>query len=326
MMVTRWLCWNMAGRRGSSEARTEWQVGGFCGVLLLALLVPVFSFPTLAQTTAPPAGSVAPAGQAAPVITPPLDTATTPNRWQLVRTIRLDQPGAASLDRRGNLYITDRQNNLRQFGPDGQALNTYSPPLSGHVMQVEAWNTAKVLVFYDDRQQVLVLDRFLSPISELALASYLDGQARVVTLAPDDRYWLLNESDLTLRQFDVTQKRFTITTPLDLLIGRSRPDFRFLREYQNNLYLVDRIGGIYVFDNLGNYRKKLPLPGLTYIGFRGDELYYLAADGLRFFHLYNLTERILPLPVTTAQQVLVGDKYVYLLTAVGVQVYRIPSK
>ncbi|MBT2558075.1 hypothetical protein J7E24_09785 [Hymenobacter sp. ISL-91] len=290
----------------------------------LSLLTPLL---TSAQTTAPPAGSVAPAGQAAPVARLLPDTAGAARGWQLVRSLALPQPGAASLDRRGNLYVTDRQNNLRQYGPEGEALNVYAPPLPGHVMQVEAWNTAKVLVFYDDRQQVLLLDRFLSPISELPLPQLLDGQARVVTLAPDDRYWLFNESDLTLRQFDATQKRFTISTPLDILIGRSRPDFRFLREYQNNLYLVDRVGGVYVFDNLGNFRKKLPLPGLNYVGFRSDELYYLGPAGeLRFFHLYNLTERALPLPLAGVQQVLVSEQYAYLLTAAGVQVYKIPGR
>ncbi|GAB3228567.1 hypothetical protein GCM10027346_13260 [Hymenobacter seoulensis] len=274
------------------------------------------------QTTAPAAGSVAPAAQAAPVVTVPIDTKPAPSGWALVRTIKLAQPGPASLDRRGNLYVTDSQNNLHQYGPDGQPLNTYSPPLPGHTAQVEAWNTAKVLVFYDDRQQVMLLDRFLAPIIELRWQDYLDGQARTVTLAPDDRYWVLNESDLTLRQFDAIQKRFTITTPLDLLIGRTRPDFRFLREYQNNLYLVDRTSGVYVFDNLGNYRKKLPLTGLSYVGFRSDELYYLAPDGLRFFHLYNLTERTVALPIAGVQQVLVSEQYAYLLTAAGIQVYK----
>lgn len=289
----------------------------------LALWLAATSAPLCAQTTAPAAGSVAPAGQAAPVLTVPADTKAPAGSWQLVRTIKLSQPGAASLDRRGNLYVTDGQNNVHQYGPDGQPLNTYSPALPGHTMQLEAWNTAKVLVFYDDRQQVVLLDRFMAPIAELAWADYLDGQARVVTLAPDDRYWLLNESDLTLRQFDSQQKRFTITTPLDLLIGRSRPDFRFLREYQNNLYLVDRVGGIYVFDNLGNFRKKLPFPGLTYVGFRGDELYYAAPDGLHFFHLYALTDRTMPLPVAEpVQQVLVGEQYAYVLLATGVQVYK----
>ncbi|UOQ78322.1 hypothetical protein MUN84_07010 [Hymenobacter sp. 5516J-16] len=266
---------------------------------------------------------MAPAAQAAPVVTVPANTKAAGSTWQLLRTIALAQPGPASLDRRGNLYVTDSQNNLRQYGPDGQALNTYSPPLPGHTAQVEAWNTAKVLVFYDDRQQAVLLDRFLTPIGEVRWPDYLDGQVRAATLAPDDRYWLLNESDLTLRQFDAAQKRFTITTPLDLLIGRTRPDFRFLREYQNNLYLVDRTSGIYVFDNLGNYRKKLPLLGLSYVGFRADELYYLAPDGLRFFHLYTLAERAVPLPVAGAQQVVVSDQYAYVVSAAGIQVYKI---
>ncbi|RSK51363.1 hypothetical protein [Hymenobacter rigui] len=276
----------------------------------------------MAQTTAPAADSVAPAGQAAPVVSLPGTAAPAGAGWQLVRTISLPQPGAASLDRRGNFYVTDAQNNLHQYSPDGQALNTYSPAQPGHTMQVEAWNTAKVLVFYDDRQQLVLLDRFLAPISELALPEYLDGQARVATLAPDDRFWLLNESDLTLRQLDVNQKRFTITTPLDLLIGRSRPDFRFLREYQNNLYLVDRTSGVYVFDNLGNYRKKLPFTGLTHVGFRGDELYYQTADEVHFFHLYTFQERMLRLPVAGATQVLMSEQYLYLSLPTGVQVYK----
>jgi hypothetical protein len=116
-------------------------------------------------------------------------------------------------------------------------------------------------------------------------------------------------------------------TPLDLLIGRSRPDFRFLRQYQNNLYLVDRTTGIFVFDNLGNYRKKLPFPGLDFVTFRGDELVYLGGNQLHFFHLYNLTERTQPLPpgldATTVRQVLLGDQYAYFVTAKGIAIYQL---
>lgn len=322
MMATNWSFGTLSRRNKAEQLvlRTRKQVA--TGFLTLSSVCLALSS-AYAQTTAPAAGSVAPAGQAAPVVTIPADTREAAAAWVPVRTIALPQPGPASLDRRGNLYVTDAQNNLRQYGPDGQPLNTFSPPLPGHTAQVEAWNTAKVLVFYDDRQQVVLLDRFLTPIAEVRWQDYLDGQIRAATLAPDDRYWLLNESDLTLRQFDTSQKRFSITTPLDLLIGRSRPDFRFLREYQNNLYLVDRNSGIYVFDNLGNYRKKLPLPGLSYVGFRGDELYYPGPDGLHFWHLYNQTDRLLPLPTAGAQQVLVGEQYAYVLTSAEVQVYKI---
>ncbi|SHK38079.1 hypothetical protein SAMN02746009_00841 [Hymenobacter psychrotolerans DSM 18569] len=324
MMAKFWPC-GISSRNTAEPirlARRWWSLFWLLGLLPFAS--------AFAQTTVPTPASVVPPGKPAPAAASPAvakaDEPTNPaGAWQLVRTIALPQPGVASLDRRGTLYVADSRDNIRQYGPDGQALNTFSPPQPGHVAQLEAWNTTKILVFYDDRQQLLLLDRFAAPLGQFNLLDLLDGTARAATLAPDDRLWLLNESDLTLRQFDANAKTFTHSTPLDLLIGRSRPDFRFLREYQNNLYLVDRVNGIYVFDNLGNYRKKLPFAGLNTIGFRGDELYFLADGAIQFFQLYTFSQRTLPLPpaiAADARQVLVGEDYAYVFTAAGVSVYR----
>lgn len=283
-----------------------------------------------AQVTVPSAASVAPAGTVAPLEAPkPKEDAGTPNdnTWRLLRTIKIPNPGAASLDRRGALYLTDADNNLRQYGAEGLPLNTYSPPQPGHTALVEAWNVTNTLVFYDDRQEILLLDRFLAPLSQLRLSEYVDGMVRVATLAPDNQIWLLDESNLVLREFDPQTQRLVQNTPLDLIIGRTRPDFRFIRQYQNNTYLLDRTTGIYVFDNLGNYKKKLPFAGLNTVGFKGDELYYVSGGELHFFHLYNLTERMLPLPAAVpaenVRQVLLGEGYAYVVTAEGMLVYQL---
>jgi len=326
MMVRTWFCSISRKANKPRVAAGQW-------LQRLTVAVPLIVFHALlaaAQTNVPTPASVVPPGQQpAPARATPAaqinEAASAGKAWQLLTTIALSKAGVASLDRRGTLYVADAQNNVRQYGADGQLLNTYSPPLPGHVAQIEAWNTTKILVFYDDRQELLLLDRFAAPISRFNLLDLLDGTARATTLAPDDRLWLLNESDLTLRQFDPAQPRNTRNTPLDLLIGRSKPDFRFLREYQNNLYLVDRVNGIYVFDNLGNYRKKLPFTNLTTVGFRGDELYFVADGAVQLFHLYNLTQRTLPLPIPAAdvRQVLLGDGYAYIFTLAGVQVYKL---
>ena len=286
-----------------------------------------------AQITVPSAASAAPAAtqsvspvQPAAVLPTDATAAPTVATWKLLRLIKLPNPGAASLDRRGALYVADADNNLRQYGPEGLPLNTYAPAQPGHVAQVEAWNVTTTLIFNDDRQQLVLLDRFLSLITEVRLTDYLDGTVRVATLAPDNFIWLLDESNLVLREFDPNTLRLVQNTPLDLIIGRSRPDFRFLRQYQNNTYLVDRSTGVYVFDNLGTYKKKLPFTGLSTIGFRGDELYYFDAGAVHFFHLYNLTERRVALPAGldpgTVRQVLVGETYAYIFTAAGVAVYQ----
>ncbi|UOQ97725.1 hypothetical protein MUN81_21160 [Hymenobacter sp. 5317J-9] len=280
-----------------------------------------------AASTAPASKQVVSPVQPVPAPAPVVGVASAGTPWKLLRDIKLPTPGAASLDRRGALYVADADNNLRQFGPEGLLLNTYAPAQPGHAAQVEAWNVTTTLVFNDDRQQLVLLDRFLAPIAEVRLADYVDGTIRAATLAPDNRIWLLDESNLVLRQFDPNSLRLLQNTPLDLLIGRSRPDFRFLRQYQNNLYLVDRSTGIYVFDNFGSYKKKLPFTGLSMIGFRGDELYYLDAGALHFFNLYTLAERRVALPAgldpAAVRQVLVGETYAYIFTAAGVAVYQV---
>lgn len=300
--------------------------------LALGLLLPLG---LRAQTNVPAGASVAPAAGVAPVESTRLPgqlSATAPApaaaAWALVKALGLPGAGAASLDRRGTLYLADRDNNLRQLTREGQPLNTYSPPQPGHIALIEAWNQNSLLVFYDDRQQVLLLDRFLAPLSEIRLADYIEGTVRTATLAPDGLLWLLDESTLNLREFDPQALRVVQSTPLDLLIGRgARPDFRYLRQYQNNVYLVDKNSGIFVFDNLGNYRKKLPFTGLDNITFRGDELVYLSGGQLHFFHLYNLTERTQPLPTglrtATVRQVLLGEDFAYFVTASGVEIYRL---
>lgn len=316
MMGIKWSCSIL-----SSNARPGARWGAELAVLGLLAAGAV-----RAQVSVP-AASVAPAAQVSPALPGAAPAASPPAPWKLLRLIKMPNPGAASLDRRGALYVADADNNLHQYGPEGLPLNTYAPTQPGHVAQVEAWNVTSTLLFNDDRQQLVLLDRFLALIAEVRLADYLDGTVRVATLAPDNRIWLLDESNLVLREFDPSTQRLIQNTPLDLLIGRSRPDFRFLRQYQNNTYLVDRTTGVYVFDNLGTYRKRLPFVGLSMVGFRGDELYYFDAGVIHFFHLYNLSERRMALPADvapgTVRQVLVGEAFAYIFTATGVAVYQL---
>ncbi len=240
------------------------------------------------------------------------------------QAIPLTQPGAISIDRLQNIYVADKKNTLYKIDATGKVLQTYSPAIQGHVANVEAWNLVRILLFHDDRQQITLLDRFLVPISTARLSDFTQGIIRTATLASDDRIWLFNESDFNLLKTDLNAPENSIRTPLNLILNTAQYDIKYMREYQNNLYLVDKASGIYIFDNMGNYRKKIPVPGLAYIGFQGDSLYYTKDNTLVLLNLYNLQETLTPLPAgKTYTQSLITDTHYYLFSDSHLDIYSI---
>ncbi|WP_347157739.1 hypothetical protein [Pontibacter chitinilyticus] len=232
---------------------------------------------------------------------------------------------AISQDRSGNVYLLDARQNLLRLDSLGRPLDTFSPPTRGRIHSIEAWNPMKLLLFYQDRQQLLLLDRFMRPISSINLSELnYQGTARAATLAAGDGFWLFDETNFALRKLDLRQPGSVIETPLNLILNRNQFDVRQLREYQNMVYLLDFNGGVYVFDNLGNYKTKLPFTGVRYMGFRKNELYFVQDAMLHFFDLYTLQERTIPLPTQKPYiSAIVNGSSLFLFTSAAVEVYTL---
>jgi hypothetical protein len=238
-------------------------------------------------------------------------------------TLPISSPTTISVDRNGSVYFMDPNRSLFMLDSLGNPLNTFSPPSRGRIKSVEAWNPMKMLLFYEDRQELILLDRFMRPIANTRLTDlgYM-GNVQAATLTSDDSFWLFNESDFTLSKIDLRYQKPIIETPLDLILDKARFDVRFIREYQNMVYLLDYNGGVYVFDNLGNYKKKLPFTGVSYIGFRGNELYFVKDKQLHFFDLYLFRDRIIPLPADKVYlSALNSGNTLYLFTKDSVDIY-----
>ncbi|WP_229733907.1 hypothetical protein [Pontibacter amylolyticus] len=235
----------------------------------------------------------------------------------------ISSPATVSVARNGSVYLMDTGQNLFVLDTLGRPVNTFSPPSRGRITAVEAWNPMKVFLFYEDRQELTLLDRFLRPIANTRLTDlgYM-GNVQAATLTSDDSFWLFNESDFTLSKLDLRYQKPIIETPLNLILDKARFDVRFIREYQNMVYLLDYNSGIYVFDNLGNYKKKLPFTGVSYISFKGNELYFLKDNALHFFDLYKLQERTLSLPADKNYlSALISNNTLYLFSKEQADVY-----
>ncbi len=270
----------------------------------------------------------------------PLGALAQPDSARVVFRLPLAQAGAVSVEPNGVLYVADTRQNVVQFAPTGVRLLTYSPATRGHLAALEATATGKVLAFYDDRQEIILFDRFLSPITTVQLSTvpaFADngGLARAATLAPDGTIWLYDELALALVRLDARNPAATTRVPLDLVLKRNAAsDIRALRVYQNKIYLLDRATGLYVFDLFGAYLRTITLPGLTDIDFQGDELLTLAPDGraLRLIPLYPTAaaaERLVALPAAPPggrwlRAVAGPDNRVYVVGMAGITAVDAP--
>ncbi len=255
----------------------------------------------------------------------------------LVRVVPFERPGATSADPAGLLYVADGRQNIVQLTPDGQRLQTYSPAVRGRVASLDAGFTGKVLAFYDDRQALVLFDRFLSPITALQFADFpatAERLIRAATLAPDGTIWLYDERQLALVRLDPRDPSAATAVPLDLVLTSPKSDIRALHVWQNQLYLVDRATGIYVFDIFGAFSRRIVLPGLANVHFRGDELFFLTADAraLQFEALYTSAAppRRLLLPAAPSGQAWVdvvggASGAFYLVCPAGIGVTALPA-
>ncbi|MCU0416986.1 MAG: hypothetical protein MUE33_07350 [Cytophagaceae bacterium] len=204
------------------------------------------------------------------------------------------KPVALSYDAYGFVYIADEKGNMYKLDSLGKQMVNYSPPRRGTITSIEAFRNVNIFIFYRDFQVFYYIDRFLNATQTLQFNPDKVGYARIATPALDQSVWLVDETDFSLKKYNTTYNSLDINTPLDLIIDPKVYDMNFMREYQNLLFINDATSGILIFDNMGNYKTKLPVVGLTYFSFVDDYLVYSKGDGkIHKVHLYTYKDVII---------------------------------
>lgn len=237
---------------------------------------------------------------------------------RLINEFEVDEPQSASLDRKGSLFIAERSGIINKYGSGGEIDLTYSASRNSKITLLEAWSTLDVLVFYGGYQSVTILNRFLSPITEVSLQDKI-GFARLATFSGESNLWVIDDSDFSLKLLDLSLDLITIVTPFNQILDPDDYDISYIREYQNLLFIVDKNTGILVFDNLGNYLRTIEAKGLTFTGFINDEIYYAIDNELTLVNIYSEEQRTINLP--SDGMALVSNDKVYLIGERTVKVF-----
>ncbi|GAB4130432.1 MAG: hypothetical protein OHK0045_07490 [Raineya sp.] len=232
------------------------------------------------------------------------------------------------MDLYGNVYVADKQGNVTQYNAWGDSLLRYAPSQPAAVHILEAWKGLKILIFNRDLQSYTWLNRFLVAIQNKILENEQIGFARLLTYAADGNLWLFDDQDFALKKLDPETNKILLTTPCDLLFSPRSYQLSFLREYQNQVFLVDKNFGIFVFDNFGNFKKNMDIRNINFITFVADYATYIQENTLYLQHLYQKQTKKIILPIEHHYKdfFAISNTNVYLFTSSQMFVYTYKKK
>ncbi|ANQ47696.2 hypothetical protein MY04_0314 [Flammeovirga sp. MY04] len=209
--------------------------------------------------------------------------------------IEVGEVAAMDIDRMGFIYIVDHEGNVMQYRDD-EEVRRYSPTTPAEV-QIDAWAMLNTVLFSPDWQGIRALGQQLTQQSEYLFDEELIEYASVATNATDGGIWVYDQPSFRLKKYYPQQQQVSLDVSIEQILSASYWNPTWMREYQNNLYVVEERMGVFTFDLLGNILSEpTDIGGATVIGFTDDKMYWLKKDQIHFKSLYSTEKNTLDLP------------------------------
>lgn len=231
-----------------------------------------------------------------------------------------------SLDTRDQIFATTTSGDIYLFDQKGKQLNLYSPTRQGRLHQLEASWTVNIFSFSADLQEYRILDRFLNPIAENSFLLNEITLPKASTLGNNNIIWIWDESDLSLKSLDYLRNLVLQSQPLNLILQSENLQVTEIREFKNRLFMNVPDSGIFIFDNQGNFLKKVNLQINQRMCFFKERLFWIEGKNLKMYSLTN--QSILdmgPLPSTDIQYLVIGQGIIGFVEKDIIKVFPLPE-
>lgn len=201
-------------------------------------------------------------------------------------------------DNLGNCYVV-KKDQITKYYPNGDSVATQSFKWLGTITAIDAANSLRLILFYRDLNQFVVLDNTLSMQGEPIKLENAGLQfATLLCQSPNNQnFWIYETEEFRLlrldRNFIIINNSGNLTQIVDEDLN---PDF--MQECNNHLYLNNPEKGILVFDMFATYYKTIPLLHLHYFQVIDNDIFYLQEGQL--YKYSDLDHISLPIPLNIA--------------------------
>jgi len=245
--------------------------------------------------------------------------------WIPLYTVQVEDLDQISMDNKEAVFYADKSGNIFKIDEQGILVNQYSPRLQTKPQQLEAFWTLNLFLFSAQNQRCTLLDIHLNVISEHDIKHEEIGIVRAATMGNNNIFWFFDETDLSLVQFDYRRNLVLQDQPLSLLSAQERLDVLEIKERGNLVYLNVKNQGVYIFDNQGNYLKKIDLQLRQKLSIYDGHLYYMNEDFIYRINVFSGREEKFKSPGESFDKVLVSANKVVFYSGSAVSAYARPG-
>ncbi len=221
---------------------------------------------------------------------------------------------AVFMDNLDDVYILTPTNELLKYNAFGKLKWRYSNARFGKLNSVDVSDPMRIVLFYADFQQVVVLNNNLSEITNYSFARNGDLLVAAVAASNNNSFWIFDRgsnaliklsSDFTAqtRSANLSQIFEEVINPKKLVATNEHV---FLQQKDNQLLQFDRFGG---------FLRVLPIDSVADFRVMANLIYYEKKGSLIKYNPFTFerTEQLLPI-LGAVKQVAVGNKIIAVLT------------
>lgn len=236
--------------------------------------------------------------------------------------VTTDKVLVSALDPLQQIYFINNQRQLKKLATAQNREFLYTDLFVDGQTILQVQNPFKVLLYKKDVGTLVTLDSRLNVTAKINLfdLGYFDVSA--VAAGNDNlSLWLFDKASQQLYRLDQQNRPVFASPVMPQQIGFDLNPV-FITETEGKVYVVDKEKGVFVFDNIGNYFKQIPLIGLNKLWVFGPRmLYYI--DGQVWQYDLMMMENKPVIKLDAFSQIHLSREFILAQNTEG-ELFRIP--
>ncbi len=230
----------------------------------------------------------------------------------------------AAIDNLDNVYILTSTDQLKKYNNNGDSLAVYNNVRRfGKVSSLDVSNPLKVLLYYKDFSSIVILDRLLSVRSTIDLRKNNILQVSAIGQSYDNKIWVFDSYDNKLKKIDDDGKILLETPDLRMVFNQAVAPQQII-DNNKQVYLYDIQSGVFIFDNYGSFKRKIPLTGWSNIYISDKKITGIKDQSMQAYNVSTLlqSQHIFPGDFTPYFRYNISNNKLLALSKQGLHIYR----